>query len=371
MQDARAWLRDLAREAGFHIARFARVRPTPRADAFVGWLAQGLGADMAWLPRGIDPRLDPRVRAPWARTAMALAVSHHSARPPDPGGLTGMVARYAWGRDYHNLMGKRLRKLRQMLDQSGVRSWGGVDTAPILERAWAEAAGLGFSGKNTLQILPGEGSYLMLAVLFVDVEVEPDLPLGDHCKRCTRCLHRCPTDAFAGPRVLDSARCISYWTIEAREPPPRSLRAAFGRWVFGCDACQEACPHNHAPLPSEEDDLLPRHAWLDLEEIISSPDERLIERFTGTPLRRPGGEGLKRNALVALGNLGDDRVVPLIERHTLSHPSPSVRALSVWALQTLGAPERANALQDDPEPMVQRELQDPEDRGPSEGLDLV
>jgi epoxyqueuosine reductase len=334
--DPRHELVALARDCGFHAVRFARVRPTPRSEHLDRWLMRGRAADLAWIARDRDPRVDPRHRAPWARTAIALAVSHHHRRPPDPGGRTGMVARYAWGRDYHNLVGKRLKRLRQRLDEIGVRSWGGVDTAPILERAWAEAAGLGFSGKNTMQILPGTTSYFFLAIVFVDVEVEPDPILGDHCKACTRCLRACPTGAFAGPRDLDAGRCVSYWTIEARELAPEPLRAGFGRWVFGCDVCQEVCPHNHDPDDPDEDDLLPRHAWLDLDEIVASPDEALLERFTGTPLRRPGAEGLKRNALVALANLGDPGARPGIERNALRHPDRVVREAAAWALDRLG-----------------------------------
>lgn len=324
-----------AHEAGFHVVRAAAVRPTPRGDALDRWLARGRGADLVWISRGREARRDPRARAPWARSALALAVFHHHRRPPDPGGRTGMVARYAWGRDYHNLVGKRLRRLQRRLDEAGIRSWGGVDTAPILERAWAEAAGLGFSGKNTLQILPGRTSYLLLAVLFVDRVLPPDPPLGDHCKACTRCLGACPTGAFAGPRDLDSGRCISYWTIEANELAPAELLPGFGRWVFGCDVCQEACPHNHAPDDPEEDDFLPRNAWLDLDEILATPDLALDERFTGTPLRRAGGSGLKRNALVALGNLGDRGAIDGIARYGLAHRDPAVRSAAGWALDRL------------------------------------
>lgn len=267
-----------------------------------------------------------------------LAVQHHHRRPPDPGGRTGKVASYAWGRDYHNLVGKRLRRLRGLLDEAGIRSWGGVDTAPIFERAWADAAGLGFSGKNTMQIVPGSSSFFFLAVLFVDRDVAPDRPLGDHCKTCVRCLAACPTDAFRGPHDLDAARCISYWTIEADGLPPEDLRPAFGRWVFGCDDCQTVCPHNHDPPDPDEDDLAPRHAWLDLDELIATADEQLDVRFTGTPLRRPGAVGLKRNALVALGNLGDPGGLRVVHDHALRHPSPVVRDAALWAVRRLEHP---------------------------------
>jgi epoxyqueuosine reductase len=245
-----------------------------------------------------------------------------------------MVARYAWGRDYHNLIGKRLDKLRKRLLLHGVRAWGGVDASPIYERGWAWAAGLGFTGKNCLQILPSRGSYFFLAVMFVDAPLEGDGPMADFCGRCTRCLTGCPTGAFLSPRRLDAGRCISYWTIEARELAPPELLPAFGRWIFGCDLCQEVCPHNHRPDPADEDDLLPRNAWLDLDELIATPDDALEAQYTGTPLRRPGARGLKRNALVALGNIGDPGAEHSITLG-LNHPDGMVRDAAAWAAARL------------------------------------
>ena len=350
---ARTTIIDVAQRVGFEMVHIAAVRPTPSADALDTWIARGHHAEMAWIARGREVRRDPRYRVPWARSALVLAVTHHVPRPPDPGGRTGIVARYAWGRDYHNVLGRRLRKLKRALAEMGIRSWGGVDTAPILERSWARAAGLGFTGKHTLQILPGVTSWFLLGVLFVDAELTPDRPVfQDHCKSCVRCLEVCPTNAFPGPYQLDARRCISYWTIEAAGLPPASLRRGFGRWIFGCDLCQERCPHNHHPPPCPEPAFAPRHAWLDLDTVLSTPDEALLERFTGTPLRRPGAAGLKRNALIALGNLGDDHAVDTIRRHGLTHRSEVVRGASVWALNQLGAPLPAS----DPSELVRDEL---------------
>jgi epoxyqueuosine reductase len=329
-------LTTIARQHGFAHVRFAEVGPTPRAEVYQRWVEAGHHGEMRYLADQIEVRADPRARMPSARTALVLAVEHHHQRPPDPGGRTGLVARYAWGRDYHNLVGKRLDKLKRTLRGLGLTCWGGVDTAPILERSWASAAGLGFSGKNTLQILPARTSWMFLAVLFLDVALAPDVPLRDHCGRCQRCLDACPTGAFLGPRALDATRCVAYWTIEARGLAPEPLRAGFGRWVFGCDVCQEVCPHNVAAPDPEEDDLLPRHAWLDLDELLATPDEALMERFLGTPLRRPGAAGLKRNALIVLGNLQDPGGVPAIEQG-LAHPSPVVQEAARWALGRLGA----------------------------------
>ncbi|MCB9758791.1 MAG: tRNA epoxyqueuosine(34) reductase QueG [Alphaproteobacteria bacterium] len=335
--DTRTLIETTAASLGFVHLRVAAIPPegTPRMQAYLAWLARGHHGEMDYLARGADVRADPRRREPDLRSAVVLALEHHHRRPPDPGGLTGKVARYAWGRDYHNLIGKRLRKLRRRLHEAGVANWGGVDTAPILERAWAEAAGLGFTGKSCVQIVPARGSYLLLAVLFVDQALTPDAPLRDHCGRCTRCLVACPTQAFPGPRQLDATRCIAYWTIEAKGAIPLPLRASFGRWVFGCDVCQEVCPHNARPPDPDEDDLLPRHAWLDLVRLLEEPDDALMQRFLGTPLRRPGPDGLRRNACVVMGNLGDAAAIPPL-RAAWQRGSPLVQEHAAWALARLG-----------------------------------
>lgn len=353
--DLRANIEALAQTLGFATLRVASfTSPTPGIDVYDAWIGRGHHGHMDYLSRGRDPRADARERLSSARSALVLSWDHATGRPPDPGGRTGKVARYAWGRDYHNLVGKRLRNLRRRLREQGVQSWGGVDAAPILERSWARLAGLGFLGKNTMSIVPSRGSYYFLAVLFIDAELRPDTPtLRDFCGKCTRCLIACPTQAFPAPFSLDATRCISYWTIEAPGLPPPQLRRGFGRWFFGCDVCQEVCPHNHRPEDRAHPDLAPRNAWIDLDEILLTPDEALMERFIGTPLRRPGGAGLKRNALLVLANLGDRGGVEAAS-HALAHPSPVVRASAVWCLRQLDAEDR---LPDsDPDPLVVEEL---------------
>lgn len=333
--DLRARIEELAAGLGFPIVRFARVGRVPEATHVQAWLDGGLHADMDWLPRTAEVRLDPRVRLPEAKTVVVFGLPHGGAVPPDPGGRTGRVARYAWGRDYHNLIGKRVQKLAKILRESGVQAFGGVDTAPVLERSWARASGVGALGKNAMIFLPGSSSFVFLAALVIDAEIEPDPAIvRDHCGSCRRCLVGCPTDAFRGPSVLDARRCVSYWTIEASDLAPAELLPGFGRWLFGCDACQDVCPHNHHALEPEQADLRARHAWLDLDELMATEDAALMERFTGTPLRRPGADGLKRNALVVLGNLRDPGALPSIERGLL-HASPMVQRAARWALSRL------------------------------------
>lgn len=321
---------------GFDQVGFASVDADPRHDRFARWLEAGHHADLDWMARGSADRADPRRRLPAARTAVVLRVGHGHRVPPDPGGATARVARYAWGRDYHNLIGKRLRKVRRDLREAGVASWGGVDTAPILERGWAAAAGVGFPGRSGAQILPGIGSWSLLAVLFVDVTIAPDAPLPPRCGRCTRCVTACPTGALLGDGLVDARRCLSYWSIEATDRmPPDEVCAAWGRRLIGCDTCQEVCPHNHQPPAPSHPDLLPRHAWVDLIEVIDTPDDVLMERFRGTPLRRPKAHGLKRNALLALPHTPDDPRSRAAAERALAHSHPVVQAAARWALDLL------------------------------------
>jgi len=332
--NARTRIEREASRLGFTELRFAPVtRPTPRFDAFEDFVDAGRHGSMHYLDRGRAVRGDVSLRFP-AESAVVLALDHHHVRPPDPGGLTGKVARYAWGRDYHNLFGKRLKKLQRRLRDAGIESWGGVDTAPILERAWAELSGLGFTGKSCVQIRPARSSWFFLGVLFIDQACAPDDPLvKDHCGACDKCLVGCPTEAYLGARRLDARRCIAYHTIESREPIPTELRAGFGRWVFGCDVCQEVCPHNAAPPEPDEDDLLPRNAWLDLQWLIEAEADEIDARFIGTPLRRPGVEGLRRNACVVLGNLGDPAAKGVLEQAL--RRGPLVAEHAHWALERL------------------------------------
>lgn len=335
--DAAAAIETHARSLGFGHFRVAPVQvPAPHAQAFVDWIEAGHHAGMDYLSRGAPERIDPTLRLASARSALVLAAEHGHDRPPDPGGLTGKVARYAWGRDYHNVLGKRLKKFTKWLRGEGIAAWGGIDTAPILERAWANAAGLGYSGKNGLQILPAKGSYLLLAVVFVDLELAPTPALKrDHCGSCTRCLVACPTQAFVGPHILDARRCLSFHNIESRSSIPLYLRAPMGRWVFGCDVCQEVCPHNVRPTDPLHEAFAPKNAWLDLEWVLGASAEQINTDLAGTPLRRPGPVGLKRNAAVVLGNLKDPAAIPVL-RPLTSNPDAMLAEHARWALEQLG-----------------------------------
>lgn len=327
----RAFIEREARDLGFGRVGFARP-PLPHPERLLAALAEGRHGDMEWLAETAPTRLDPSRLLPHVKGAVVLGLDYAHPVPPDPGGLTGRVSCYAWGRDYHNLVGKRLRKLQRRLEAAfpGLNTWAGVDRGATWERAWAEAAGLGYAGRNGCIIAPGDTSYFFLGLVLLDREVEAGRPLADHCGTCRRCVAACPTDALPGDGSVDARLCISYLTIEHDGPIPVALRPRVGRWLFGCDVCQAVCPHIKTAAESEEADLAPRNAWLDLETIVESTDVELITRFTGTPLRRAAPRRLRRNAVTVLGNLGE-AALPVLER-AARHPDPWTAEAARWAL---------------------------------------
>jgi len=331
-------IREESARYGFDEVRFAPVVPAPGVAEYDQFIGEGRQGEMQWMHRGREPRAAPDMLLPSAKSAVVLGMTYAHPRPPDPGGLTGKVASYAWGRDYHNLIGKRLRKLTRDLAHRipGFEAYWGVDARPLIERAWAQRSGLGFLGKNCMAIMPASSSYFFLAVVLVNQGLPPDEPMGDHCGPCRRCLDVCPTQAFTGPGQLDARRCISYLTIEHRSSIPLELRPLMGRWVFGCDDCQEICPHNGSTIPTANEDFAPRtgHAWLDLEWVLQSEDDALDKHFEGSPIRRCKPHGLKRNAAIVLGNLKDPAARTALF-HAETHAEDTVREAARWALERI------------------------------------
>jgi epoxyqueuosine reductase len=335
-----AELRAEIQQLGFEHVRFCPATGAPGIERYREMLSTGRHGSMAWMERSLPPREDPSLLLSGLESAIVLGTNYAWPIPPDPGGLTGQVSLYAWGRDYHNLIGKRLRKLVRWIRSKEINAYAGVDSRPIIERAWASRSGMGFAGKNCCTIQPSRGSFMFLSVVLVQCELPYDAPLADglerYCGTCTKCLDACPTEAFLEPGVIDANRCISYLNIEHRGAIPEPLRSPMGRWVFGCDACQTVCPHNHSPLHESHPDLAPRsgHAWLDLEWVLSSDDDELDRHFQGSPIRRCRPEGLKRNAAIVLGNIGDSAGRSALLRAS-EHSSEVVREAATWALDRL------------------------------------
>ena len=345
----------LARELGFAREAVVPIEPPRRHELYASWLAAGHAGEMAYLaePDHVGPRGDLRAQLDTARSLVVVALAYDRTSPvPVDALVRGKIARYARGEDYHLVMRDKLVALADRLALalgSPVATRPCVDSAPVLEREWAERGGLGFVAKNTMLIAPGVGSYVVLGELLVAADLAitaPETPPKPRCGSCRACLDACPTGAFVDAYVLDARRCISYLTIEHRGPIPRELRPAMGTWVFGCDVCQEVCPFN-AGDGSEPDPLLrPRsidHAVPDLVALAAKGANQLRQFVRRTALRRVSREILLRNIAVALGNTGEAAAIPALLA-LLEHKTPIVRGHAAWALGRLGAREPLVAL---------------------------
>lgn len=331
---------ELARSEGFDLAGLAPLEPPRDAPRFEAWLEAGHHGSMAWLERQRERIVDPRRVAPGARTLLVVGLGHARAAGELPGG--GRVARYALGRDYHNLIGKRLRRLARRLEEAGlartVRRV--VDAGPLLERSHAEAAGLGFGSRAANLLHPRFGPWFFLGELLLEEELEPTAPgpPTGSCGTCTACLDACPTGALLAPGLLDAPLCLSYQTIEQRGPIPRELREPLGDWLFGCDVCSEVCPWGReAPDASSTFGSHPGLESGALALLAGEGDRAgraaaLAGRLEGSPLRRPGREGLARNAALVLGNRPDDAGREALLRALDQDPAPLVREAAAWGL---------------------------------------
>ncbi len=337
-----AQVKEAARRAGFHEAGLARAEPLdPRHLDHV--LARGWQADMAWLRTQRAERLDPARLLPGVRSVLALALSYRAepageVRPAPPPGA-GQVAAYARGRDYHGVLKRKLKALVADLSARapGARFFPSADVAPVMEKAWAERAGLGWVGKNGCLITPRHGSWVVLATVLTDLDLAADAPHPERCGTCQACLPACPTGAIPEPGYVDAGRCLSFWTIERRGPIPEAMAGRLGGWAFGCDDCQAACPWNAAVPPGADPELLPREGQsaLELEALLTLTPAEYARRFHGTALARARLDGLQRNAALLAGASGDRRWVPLLEP-LLASPHEGVWAAAAWALSKLG-----------------------------------
>lgn len=308
-----------ARNLGFDACGIAPAANHPELSFYAAWLDRGYAGEMAYLHRSADRRADVRNVVPSARTVISTATVYNTDRPystecADP--QRAQIARYAWGDDYHDVIGARLDALLGWMRASSPEPFEArayVDTGPVQERVYAQYAGLGWIGKNTCVISPELGSWIFLAEIICSLPLDVDAPSLDQCGTCTLCLDACPTDALVAPGVLDSTRCISYLTIELRGDIPPEHRAGVGSHVYGCDVCQEVCPWNAVPPRSTDPAWQPRPAWdrVDLLTLSQKNDDELAAGLKGSPMRRTKVQGLRRNIAVALRNVGaDPRVHP-------------------------------------------------------------
>ncbi|MBI3071937.1 MAG: tRNA epoxyqueuosine(34) reductase QueG [Deltaproteobacteria bacterium] len=341
-----AHIREAARALGFDRVGIAAAGAVDDRAHFEAWLAAGHQGDMAYMETRASERADPRDLLPGAKSVVVVAIAYATQTTPGR-----PVARYAQGRDYHNPMRRRLRKLARAVKrrEPETRTYLAVDTGPVLERYWAERAGIGWIGKASNLVTLTHSSWVLLGTLIIDRLCDYDEPTRDHCGTCDACIPVCPTRAILAPGVVDARLCISYLTIESRGGIPRELRAAVGDHLFGCDDCQEVCPWNRFAVHSPNAMLAGRNALAStkVEEknatvalavhLLDLDEATFVRDFEGTPFRRAGLTGMKRNALVVLGNSRDARVVPRVERVLEDDPSSMLRGHAAWALGRLGA----------------------------------
>jgi epoxyqueuosine reductase len=342
-----------AREAGFDLAGIAPVRDFEELNYFPEWIAAGRAGEMKYLEArdeaGNLKRASLKHSAPWARSVIVCALNYNTAHPysiqaRDPD--RGWISRYAWSRDdYHDAVLRRLREVETKLaaavsphfeakEPLVTRCY--VDTGPLVERVYAKYAGIGWIAKNTCIINQRLGSWLFLGVILTALELVPDLPAPDRCGTCTRCIDACPTDALIAPFQLDSNLCISYLTIEKRGEIPEELRAGLGRHVFGCDICQDVCPWNRKAPSTAAEEFQPRERLVNpaLAWLAEMSEEEFRGTFRGSPIRRTKRTGLRRNAVIAMGNSGDREFEALLTKLS-TDPDEVVAANARWALQRI------------------------------------
>lgn len=325
-----------ARRLGFSLVGVCpAIEPTgfPR---LVEWLAAGHAGEMQWIGDRLPAYQHPSHVLDGVRSLVMLAMPYRTVDPQAAAAGQGRVSRYAWGIDYHDLVRERLHALADYLRErsGGCQARGVVDTAPLLEREFAQLAGLGWIGKNSLLLNREAGSWFFLAALLTDAELATDAPFAaDHCGTCRACLDACPTGAFTAPYVLDSRRCISYLTIELDGPVPGELRTGVGDWLFGCDICQEVCPWNNRAPADGTREFLPIDGTnpMDLASLFVLDDEAFRRRFRHTPLWRARRRGLLRSAAIVLGNRPVVAALPSLVRG-LQDGEPLVRGACAWAI---------------------------------------
>jgi epoxyqueuosine reductase len=340
----KAAIRHEALQLGFDECRFTTACAPKSAPRFQEWLREGFHGAMAYLERNAQKRIEPHLVLADAASVISLAVRYSGDNASTTGANSmqpqaGIIARYARYRDYHDVVAPRLQNLSEVVNRiggTGTRSLWYVDTGPLLERALAQRAGLGFIGKHTNLISRSLGNWFFLAEIITTLRLEPDAPETNRCGTCTRCITACPTSAIVAPFRLDARRCISYLTIELKGSIPVELRPAIGNRIFGCDDCLAVCPWNRF---AREGGLMREHARTDLDvpdlcKLLSLDEAAFKARFAGTPLLRTQRRRFLRNVCVALGNVGDGLALPALER-AASDPEPLIAEHACWAIDRI------------------------------------
>jgi epoxyqueuosine reductase len=337
-------IREKAASLGFIACGFARADAAPEAGPnLLRWLDDGRHGEMGWMEARKDQRASPRGLWPEANSIIALAMSYAPAVDPlalAEAGRVGRISVYAQGADYHKVMKQALKALgRWLADRTGTQLKVFVDTAPVMEKPFAQAAGVGWQGKHTNLLSRDHGNWLFLGVVYTALELTPDAPAAEHCGSCTRCIAACPTGAITGPGEIDARKCISYLTIELAAPIPHEYRAAIGNRIYGCDDCLAVCPWNRFAEAAEANaKFLPRAelAAPRLADLLALDDAAFRAMFSGSPIKRIGRNRMVRNCLIAAGNSGEAALAAHVAPH-LADPDPVVADAARWAMERLAA----------------------------------
>jgi len=303
-----ARVKSKARELGFTHVGVARAEPLGAESARLAqWLAQGFHASMTWMGRNAERRTDPTAILPGAKSVICVGLNYFTPQPHSNNPSSGKISRYAWGEDYHRIVGEKLEAFQEWIGQEfpGSSNTAYVDTGPVMEKAWAQRAGIGWIGKHTNVITRDQGSWIFLGELITTVTMDPDLPETDHCGTCALCMEACPTQAIVEPYLLDANLCLSYLTIEHRGPLDGEVTPHFDGWIFGCDVCQDVCPWNKKfAAETEEPGFAPQegHQEPPLREWSAMSQAEFSARFQSSPVKRAKHEGLMRNIAVVLGH---------------------------------------------------------------------
>jgi epoxyqueuosine reductase len=324
-----------AKELGFAKIGISRAEKLDDRNSLEEWLAEGRHGEMLWMGRNPEKRVDPLKVLIEAKSVISLAMNYYTPFQHSEQPECGKISRYAWGRDYHLTLKQNLKELAEWIAEQKPMAVGLYysDTGPVMDKAWAHKAGLGWIGKHSNLITRELGSWVFLAEILLNLELDYDREARNYCGTCHRCIDACPTGAIIAPYVVDARLCISYLTIELRGPIPRELRPLIGTRIFGCDDCQDACPWNRFAQPSSQKDFYPdegNHTPV-LVDLMRMTESEFKERFRFSPIKRARYAGFLRNVAVALGNTRDAKAVPVLAE-ALGHPETLVRGHAAWAL---------------------------------------
>jgi epoxyqueuosine reductase len=346
--ELRSRIREEAARLGFVAIGIVPIGPLPHDENFRIWLQQGFNGEMRYLERQAEKRLNPRSVFADTRSLLVLATNYYAGDRLSGAPLKGRISRYAWGDDYHDVIKVRLERLLDFLQGLEPTAEGRcyVDTGPVMEKVWGSQTALGWIGKHTNLISRSFGSWFVIGIILLNIDLKGDPQEKDFCGKCSRCINACPTGAIVAPHMLDARLCISYLTIELRGPIPRNLRHLIGNRIFGCDDCQDACPWNRFAKVTSDRGFYPRegNAMPDLVSLVTITPEEFSERFKNSPILRTTRNGFVRNIAIALGNSGSMEAIPgLVE--ALQDASPLVRSHAAWALGRLDTPRTYQILE--------------------------